>query len=138
MTGPRLNAAGDLARNGGSNWTASAEWLGGSTGVGGRSDNEDETDEDECDELENFGRGMWKYDRSPSSSPSVSSSELKSSPSSSRQFSIGDNDIEPRVVDFGGRATRGWVTSSEVSSLGSPLEVYPGCLGRVGGEVCIG
>jgi hypothetical protein len=107
--------------------------------VGGRSEVEEETDEDECDEPENFEPGTWKYDDSSSSSPSVSSSsEYRSSPSSSLQFSIGDSDVDPRAAaDLGktGKVISGCVTSSEVSSLVNPLEVKPGCLGRGGGDV---
>lgn len=44
------------------------------------------------------------------------------------------------AADFGEtrKVIKGFVTSKEVSSLTSPLEVKPGCLGRVGGDVEIG
>jgi len=136
-----LNATGYFGRNGGSNWTASAECVGWSSGVGGRSEVEEETDE--CDDPENFVPGMWKYDNSTSSKPSISSSsELCSSLSSSLQFSIGDSDVDPRAAadcDITGKVIRGWVTSREVLSFVNPREVKPGCFGRVGGdEGCIG
>jgi hypothetical protein len=59
-TGPKLNATGDVERNVGSNWTASNEAVGMSTGVGGKSEVEEETEEDEYDDWENFEPGMWK------------------------------------------------------------------------------
>jgi len=123
---------GDFGRNGGSSWTASPERVGRSTGVGGRSEFEEETDEEECDDPENFEPGMWKYDKSSSSS------ELCPSPSSSLQFSIGDNEVDPRAAaDSGerGRVISGSVTSSEVSSFVNPLEVNWWCVERLAGDV---
>lgn len=102
---------------------------------------EEETDEDECDEPENLKPGIRKYNESSKSSL-ISSSELCSSASSSLQFSIGDNEVEPTMAaDFSetGRVIKGRVTFREVSSLVSPLDVKPRCLWGVGGDgVCMG